>query len=130
MSGNITVSIYTISPLNQLLTFLDKEFPKTLIHCSLAEYKDDLLNPMNYFDDKLKDKLIGITKLNCYKNDQLLKSFIDGLISYYIEPKLIDVKKIKDFFEFNDKLDQSRNIQLKDYIPELEEYRQRCYNTV
>ena len=130
ISFNIIVSIYTISRLNQLLTFLDEEFPKTLIHCSLAEFKDDLLNPMNYVDDKLKDKLIEITKLNCYKNDQLLKSFIDGLISYYTEPKLIDVKKIKDFFEFNDKLDQSRNIQLKDYIPELEEYRERCYTTV
>ena len=130
ISFNITVSIYTISRLNQLMTFLDKEFLKTLIHCTLAEFKDDLLNPMNYFDDKLKDKLIEITKLNCYKNDQLLKSFIDGLISYYTEPKLIDVKKIKDFFEFNDKLDQSRNIQLKDYIPELEEYRERYYNTV
>ena len=130
ISFNITVSIYTISRLNQLMTFLDKEFPKTLIHCSLVEFKDDILNPMNYFDDKLKDKLIEITKLNCYKNDQLLKSFIDGLIFYYTEPKSVDVKKIKDFFEFNDKLDQSRNIQLKDYIPELEEYRERCYNTV
>ena len=127
---NVTVSIYTISRLHQLLTFLDEEFPKIIIHCSLAEFKDDLLNPTNYFDDKLKDKLIEITKLNCYKNDQLLKSFIDGLIFYYTEPKSVDVKKIKDFFEFNDKLDQSRNIQLKDYIPELEEYRKRCYNTV
>ena len=127
---NITVSIYTISRLDQLLKFLDEEFPNTLIHCGLAEFKNDILNPLNYFDPDLKNKLINVTGLNCYKNNQLLKSFIDGLISYYAEPKLIDVKKVKEFFEFNDKLDQSRNIQLKDYIPELEEYRQRCYNTV
>ncbi len=124
---NVVVSIYTISRLDQLLKFLDEEFPNTLVHCSLAEFKDDLLNPLNYFDHTLKDRLVKITKLNYYKNDQLLKSFIDGLISYYENPK-INTQILKEFFEFNDKLDQSRNIRLKDYIPELEEYRNRCYN--
>ncbi len=127
---NITVSIYTISRLDQLLKFLDTEFPNMLVHCTLAEYDKDLLIPTNYFDPTLKDRLAEITKLNCYKNDQLLKSFIDGAISYYAEPKPINVETLKDFFEFNDKLDHSRNIQLKDYIPELEEYRNRCYNKV
>lgn len=126
---NVVVSIYTISRLDQLLKFLDEEFPNTLVHCTLAEFKDDLLNPLNYFDLTLKDRLVKITKLNCYKNDQLLNSFINGLISYYENPK-INVQTLKEFFEFNDKLDQSRNIQLKDYIPELEEYRNRCYNKV
>ena len=32
----------------------------------------------------------------------------------------LDLEKLKAFFEFNDKLDQSRNIKLADYIPELE----------
>jgi pyruvate-formate lyase-activating enzyme len=127
---NITVSIYTISRLDQLLKFLDEEFPGALVHCGLAEFKNDILNPMNYFDSTLKDKLMKIPKLNCYKNSQLLKSFVDGLILHYQEPKSIDIEKIKEFFEFNDLLDQSRNIRLKDYIPELEEYRKRCYNTV
>lgn len=130
VSFNITVSIYNISRLDQLLKFLDEEFPGTLIHCGLAEFKDDLLSPLNYFDPTLKDKLVTITKLNCYKNDRLLKSFINGLILHYTEPKSVDTKKIEEFFKFNDLLDQSRNIRLKDYIPELEEYRERCYNTV
>lgn len=120
---NITVSIYTISRLHQLLKFLDEEFPNTLKHCQLAGSKNDILSLFNYTDVNIKDKLVEITKLNCYKNDQLLKSFIDALICHYAEAKSIDVKKIQEFFEFNDKLDYSRNIRLKDYIPELEEYR-------
>jgi hypothetical protein len=39
---------------------------------------------------------------------------------YYSKDYSLDLEKLKTFFEFNDKLDQSRNIKLVDYIPELE----------
>jgi hypothetical protein len=63
---------------------------------------------------------MGVQKLKCYHNDPLLQSFIDGIIMYYSKDYSLDLEKLKTFFEFNDKLDQSRNIKLVDYIPELE----------
>jgi hypothetical protein len=53
----------------------------------------------------------------------LLKSFVDGLIKHYQTASKIDLETLKLFFEFNDKLDHSRNIKLADYIPELEQER-------
>jgi hypothetical protein len=53
----------------------------------------------------------------------LLKSLVDGLISHYRSDTGVDQEKLKLFFEFNDKLDNSRNIKLADYIPELEQFR-------
>jgi len=50
----------------------------------------------------------------------LVQSFIDGFIMHYSNNFKLDLEKLKAFFEFNDKLDQSRNIKLIDYIPELE----------
>jgi sulfatase maturation enzyme AslB (radical SAM superfamily) len=131
VSLNTTVSIYNISNLYLLLNFFDTEFPKTLVHGQLAESDDNILSPFLFPEYKLiLSSLVNIVNLNCYKNDPLLMSFVDGLITHFSNTNLIDIVRLKKFFEFNDKLDQSRNIQLKDYIPELEEYRQRCYNTV
>ena len=31
----------------------------------------------------------------------------------------INSDKLSDFFEFNNKLDESRNVRLSDYVPEL-----------
>jgi hypothetical protein len=53
----------------------------------------------------------------------LLESFIDGMINQFETPQPINLEKLKLFFEFNDQLDKSRNIQLKDYIPELDQFR-------
>jgi hypothetical protein len=131
VSLNTTVSIYNISNLYLLLNFFDTEFPKTLVHGQLAESDDNILSPFLFPEYKLiLSSLVNIVNLNCYKNDPLLMSFVDGLITHFSNNNLIDVVRLKKFFEFNDKLDNSREIQLKDYIPELEEYRQRCYNTV
>jgi hypothetical protein len=68
-------------------------------------------------------KLLPIQQLKCYNNDKLLKSLVDGLISHYRSDTGVDQEKLKLFFEFNDKLDNSRNIKLADYIPELEQFR-------
>lgn len=123
ISFNTTVSIYNISTLYQLLGFLDNEFPDTLLHCQLVESPRDRLSALNFPDAELVLKnLSNITQLNCYQNDALLASFIDGLIHHYQKLNL-NSKQLKDFFEFNDLLDTSRNLFLGDYIPELEKWR-------
>ena len=76
---------------------------------------------MNFPDRNLiLESLVRIRQLKCYRNDLLLQSFIDGIIMHYDKNFKLDLEKLDAFFEFNDKLDQSRNIKLADYIPELE----------
>jgi hypothetical protein len=121
VSFNTTVSIYNITNLYLLLKFFDTEFPRSLVHCSFAESIDDILSPFLFWGSI--DTLNNITNLNCYKNDPMLKSFIDGLIVHFNNINSIDVVRLTKFFEFNDKLDSSRNVKLIDYIPELDNCR-------
>ena len=124
VSFNTTVSIYNIANLYLLLKFFDTEFPKTLVHCQLAGSDDDILSPFLFPEYKLiLSGLVNIVNLNCYKNDPLLMSFIDGLITHFGTTNLIDGVRLKKFFEFNDLLDSSRDIKLINYISELDNCR-------
>ena len=124
ISTNTTVSIYNVVGLHKLLKFFDDEFPGMLVHVQSCGSNDDMLSPFNFPNTKLAlEQLLPIQNLNCYRNDRLLKSYIDGIIAHYQTDAEADLEKLKLFFEFNDKLDQSRNIRLADYIPELEQAR-------
>jgi organic radical activating enzyme len=124
VSFNVTVSIYNVSKLYELLEFFDLEFPNSLVHCQLADSNEDMLSALNYpCHSWVLDGLTQIQNLNCYKNDPLLSSFINGLIVQYQTRESVDLKKLSKFFKFNDLLDYSRGIQLEDYLPELEKYR-------
>ena len=123
ISFNVTVSMYNILTLDQLLKFFDREFPNVLVHAQLAESKKDMLSALNFPNSQLVlERLLPIQQFNCYKNDRLLGSFIDGLIVHY-QTATFDTNKLQAFFDYNDRLDQSRSCYLRDYIPELEEYR-------
>jgi hypothetical protein len=51
------------------------------------------------------------------------KSIIDTLLEHYSKDPKPDLQWLRKFYEFNDKLDVSRNVRLADYVPELEECR-------
>lgn len=122
VSFNVVVSLYTISRLDQLLEFFDQEFSDSIVHCSFVESDQDFLHPFNFPDwDYILEKIKRIRHFNCYKNDRLLKSFIDGLLLN----KTSEATSLEKFFIFNDALDSSRNIKLVDYIPELDKFRTR-----
>ncbi len=124
VSINTTVSIYNISNLYSLLEYFDNNLPNTLVHCQFAETVDDIVSPFLFPESGMVlDRLTNIINLNCYKNDPLLKSFVDGLITHFSNTNSIDVARLTKFFEFNDKLDSSRNVRLIDYIPELDNCR-------
>jgi sulfatase maturation enzyme AslB (radical SAM superfamily) len=121
VSVNTTVSIYNVLNLYELLEFFDNEFPNTLVHAQLVESNKDILSGLRFPDAKLAySKLLPIQQLKCYKNDPLLKSFIDAIISHYQYDPELDLEKLSAFFKFNDALDKSRSVLLNDYIPELE----------
>jgi sulfatase maturation enzyme AslB (radical SAM superfamily) len=124
ISINITVSIYNILKLHELINFIDTNFPKAVVHCQFAESTDGMLSALNFpYSAELVDQLVQIQNLNCYKNDKLLSSFVDGLINHYqLQPK-VNLLQLQYFFEFNDQLDNSRNIALIDYVPELDKAR-------
>ncbi len=124
ISFTTVISIYNIANLYQLFKFFDDCYPKSKVGVQLAIYKEDILSPFMFPEsDKVLDNLNQITQLKCYRNNEKISSMIDSLIKHYESNDFIDGKKLKQFFEFNDKLDHSRNIRLKDYIPELEECR-------
>jgi hypothetical protein len=121
ISFNVVVSLYTISRLDQLLEFFDKEFSESIVHCTFAESDNNMLHPYNFPDwGYIRNKIKRIKNFNCYNNDRLLKSFIDGLLCNDIENNL---DTLKNFFTFNDALDKLRNTKLVDYIPELDKFR-------
>jgi len=121
---NITVSIYNVTRLYELLKWFDDEFPGMLVHAQLAGSDNDTLSALRFPNaDLVLANLLPIQQLKCYNNDKLLKSFVDGLIVHYQHAPVVNKEKLKLFFEFNNKLDTSRNILLEDYIPELEQQR-------
>jgi len=123
LSFNVTVSIYNILGLYDILKFLENQCPLATIHCQLAEYKDDMLSPFNFNNsDMVVEKLKKIQNLHCYKNTKLLETFVDGLIQKF-KNNQINTDILEKFFKFNDVLDASRSVKLVDYIPELEALR-------
>ena len=57
-----------------------------------------------------------------YINDESFKSKVDFYIRSMTE-STVDLAVLEDFFNFNDRLDMSRNVKLADYVPELEKCR-------
>ena len=46
------------------------------------------------------------------------------MYTHYANNPTVDIKNLKVFYEFNDKLDKKRGTLLKDYLPELDAGRQ------
>lgn len=125
MSFNTTVSIYNVLNLHQLLKFFDDNFPKIHVHLGLCQYTDDILSPMRFpYSEPVLTNLLTIRQLKCYQNDLMLQTFVEALIQNYQKNPTVDQDRLKKFFDLNDRLDQSRNIKLSDYIPELEKARE------
>ncbi len=123
---NTSVSIYNVADLHTLYNFIDQTFPGTLVHCSLVT-DPKIMSPFLFPDpDGALSSLYSVRETQCYRNDLLFASTIDGLIlCFENDHRLSD---LTDFFSFNDKLDASRSVKLKDYVPELDKHRNQYYN--
>ena len=113
-------SIHNVTNLHLLFEFLDREFP----YCGM--YLQINHNPMqsafNHPDAKLvMESMEKCKQTNSYHRDGMsTKTSIDSLYKYYDNNPIVDKEQLKQFFEYNDKLDNARNVKLIDYIPELE----------
>lgn len=117
---NITLSIYGIFYLTNLIQYLESNFSDCLIHLQYAEFKNDILSPYSFkHGDSLHSELFKLKNTNNYNSNLLFKTFIDNIISESAGSSF-NRKKMHEFFEYNDILDKSRASNLNDYIPELE----------
>jgi len=54
-----------------------------------------------------------------YADGKSNKTCIDSLYNHYSQRPNCDLKLLKEFFDYNNRLDQVRGVNLEDYIPEL-----------
>ena len=121
------ISIYNITRIHELMEFQDSEFPKVPVMLQFDTFHEDIQSPYNHPNVELAlESLEKCKKTNAYFNfSRGTKSIVDNLYDHYANNPTCDLEKLRKFFEFNDKLDQSRNSKLVDYIPELEEARRK-----
>ena len=120
---NCVPGIYNVTNLHLLLEFLDKEFPFTTIYMQVNYFPPQ--NAFNHPNAKLVLESIDRCKQTSvyFSNGKSCKTTIDSLYNHYSNNPQCDLKLLKEFFDYNDKLDKARNVRLIDYIPELEECR-------
>jgi len=118
------VSIYNVTSLYQLMEFQDQEFTNWPVQLQYATTANDILSPFLCPDTELAlYSLERCKKTKSYLNySRGTKSIIDEVHNFYQNPHVIDYPRLKEFFEFNNKLDQSRNQKLADFVPELARY--------
>jgi len=119
-------SMYSITRMHEVFEFYDKEYPKLGALVQVAGGMNDIFMPYNH----PRPDLVIESMRRCqqtkiyYTNGRSVKSMVDLLLDYYSNKDYqVNVEKLKEFYDFNDKLDVSRNSPLGDYIPELAEAR-------
>ena len=117
---NCVPGVYNVTNLHLLLEFLDREFSDTTIYMQINYFA--LQSAYNHPNAKLVLESMDRCKQTSvyYSNGKSCKTTIDSLYDYYSNNPTCDLKSLKEFFDYNDKLDQARNVKLIDYIPELE----------
>jgi sulfatase maturation enzyme AslB (radical SAM superfamily) len=117
-----TVSLYNIQELYELFQWIDCNYPDIPISMNFVETPEQL-TPWNLPDTSVAvNNLLKSKRLSIYHRNENFRKYIS-----YMEEKLatrvFDYELFKKFFGFNDLLDASRKISLKDYIASLEVYR-------
>lgn len=121
---NTTVSIYNVHDLHTLMTFLDQTWPTVGLHLQLAYSSDGRLSAFNHPEHSLVlSSLAKCQDTKCYKNNDLVSNTVDALSTHYNSQPSTDIDALREFFSFNDRLDQSRNVSLIHYLPDLDRSR-------
>jgi hypothetical protein len=117
---NVTVSIWNISRLSELIEFFEQNHPESHVLLNQVMYPTSQLPTTFPYKEAALEDLNKLTNSIFYKND--LSGF-RSKVDYYIKSMQssdLDLDALKIFFQYNDALDQARGIKLIDYIPELE----------
>lgn len=123
ISLNTVPGIYNVTNLHLLFQFADDYIPNATVYLQL-NYEEEQ-TAFNHPNAELVVKSMeNCKKTRLYYGDgKSCKSTVDSLYNYYSNNPICDLKMLKKFFDYNDKLDEIRGVRLKDYIPELEDAR-------
>jgi hypothetical protein len=120
VSINTVPGIYNVTNLHLLFEFLDREFPFTAVYLQInyLEWQSAFNHP--------NSKLVVDSMRQCmntsvyHSNGKSCKTAIDSIYQYYSNNPTCNIDNLREFFNYNDQLDQARGVRLADYIPELE----------
>ena len=120
ISINTVPGIYNVTNLHLLFEFLDQEFPHTAVYLQINRF-----GPQSAYNHPNPELVIAsldrCRKTKMYHSDgKSNKTCIDSLYNHYSQNPVCDLKLLKEFFDYNNRLDQVRGVMLKDFIPELE----------
>lgn len=123
-STHTTISIYNVSALHDIFEFMDLEFPGVIADWDFVENPSHM-SPLAWPDPvSALASLRRVVSTQCYKNaGDIFRDRIDALIDWFENAHDIQTTNLWQFFQINDKLDQSRNIRLIDHVPVLDKYR-------
>ena len=120
ISVNVTVSIYNITKLYELVCFLESALPEPptiLLNQAAGAYNV----PFNFPDKELAVSRLELLKnTKSYHKESFFKEKVDYFIDMTTNALAMNNKDLAGFFQYNDALDNLRGVRLIDYIPELD----------
>lgn len=118
-------SMYSIVGFGELLEFQDREFPGHPVMLQIDHFPGKIQSPFNHPARELVlASLERCRQTKVYYNySRGTKSILDNLYDHYKnQSNTTDFLKLQEFFNFNKKLDLSRNQNLNDVLPELAKF--------
>jgi hypothetical protein len=103
-----------------LFEFLDREFPMTAVYMQVnyLPWQSAYNHPQA---DLVIDSMKKCQQTSVYhSNGKSCKTSIDSILHHYSNNPVCDINQLRQFFDYNDQLDQARSTRLADFIPELE----------
>lgn len=119
-------SMWNATRIHEIYKFYDRDFPGCNTLVQPASKINGYLGPWhNPLREQVLESMYQCKETKVYYNngrntDNLIQEMINRYKNYEYDPAILD-----QFFEYNDKLDQSRGSRLQDYIPELAQARNR-----
>lgn len=120
VSVNITISIYNISRLYDLLAGIGHAWPQMSV--SIDTVTDPAcLSPLLWPDRaQAHDVLQAAMVTACSQHNEAVTSVLRSLQQQFLIMPPTPASELVDFFRFNDALDASRAVRLRDYLPDLD----------
>ncbi len=120
---NCVISIYNISNCYAMFKWIEDNYPNSNTNFTILT--DPVEQQAKFFPNKevVLNELKKVKTLNYFSNNEYFSSRV-VLMEKLIQDQELDIEALRQFFKFNDLLDESRNCNLLDYIPELDKCRQ------
>ena len=109
--------------LHLLFEYFDREWPNPGLYVQINHW--DWQSAYNHpRPDLVVESMKRCQQTKTYLSDgRSCRSTVDSLLDHYSNNPECDLTLLKQFFDYNDQLDQARGVQLADYVPELAECR-------